>query len=125
MYDGMNTVFRNISALLLIFAAFPAQAATDLEVLPQGQYSCWTAGIATGPAVTDTPPTFSIVRGSSYLSATGSGTYLLASDLLTFTRGPLKDMRLRRTREGFWQQVARDGELGRLKCSRRGAAPLA
>lgn len=103
----------------------PAQAASDLAVLPQGSYGCWTAGVASGPALTDTPPTFTIVRGSSYQSATGTGTYLLASDLLTFTRGPLKDLRLRRNRDGFWQQIARDGELGRLKCSRRGAAPMA
>jgi hypothetical protein len=113
-----------LALIILAAASAPAQAVSDLDVLPQGQYGCWTAGSATGPALTDTPPTFTIVRGSSYESAAGGGTYLLASDLLTFTRGPLKDMRLRRTREGFWQQIARDGEFGRLKCSRRGGAPL-
>lgn len=101
-----------------------AQAGGDLDVLPQGQYGCWTAGSAVGPALTDTPPAFTIVRGSSYESASGGGTYLLASDLLTFTRGPLKDMRLRRTRDGFFQQIGRDGKPGQLKCSRRGGAPL-
>lgn len=119
---------RFASTILAVALATPATApvfaASDLAVLPQGRYGCWTAGIATGPAVTATPPTFTIVRGSSYQSASGGGTYLLASDLLIFTRGPLKDIRLRRTSEGFWQQIARDGELGRLKCSRRGAAPL-
>ncbi|HEU4820650.1 MAG TPA: hypothetical protein VFS87_05785 [Qipengyuania sp.] len=118
-------MIRSAAALFALAFALPAQAVSDLDVLPQGQYGCWTAGSAIGPAVTDTPPTFTIVRGSSYEAAGGGGTYLLASDLLTFTRGPLKDMRLRRTREGFWQQIARDGELGRLKCSRRGGAPLA
>lgn len=115
-------------ALLVVWGLLPATsalAATDLDVLPQGQYGCWTAGIASGPAVTNTPPTFTIIRGSSYQSATGGGTYLLASDLLTFTRGPLKDMRLRRDRDGFWRQIARDGEPGRLKCSRRSGVPLA
>lgn len=113
---------------MLLAAALiaPALAAGDLRTLPPGRYACWTAGDATGPAVVDEPGrSFSIVRGSSYDTATGSGTYLLAGDVLTFTRGPMKDMRLRRTREGFWQQLARDGELGRLKCSRRGAVPMA
>lgn len=123
MYASMTRFSCRIPALLLVLPAIPALAASDLEVLPQGQYGCWTAGVATGPAVNDTPPTFSIVRGSSYSSASGTGTYLLASDLLTFTRGPLKDIRFRRTREGFWQQLARDGELGKLKCSRKGALP--
>lgn len=63
---------------------------------------------------------FTVLRGSSYQSVAGSGTYLLAQDLLTFTRGPFKDMRLRRNKEGYWQQIARDGELQRLKCSRQG-----
>ncbi len=120
------TRLASILAAVALFtpATAPVFAASDLAVLPQGRYGCWTAGTATGPAVTDTPPTFTIIRGSSYQSASGAGTYLLASDLLVFTRGPLKDMRLRLTEDGFWQQIARDGELGRLKCSRRGAASL-
>lgn len=113
-------------ALALCFLAAPlaALAASDLAVLPQGRYGCWTAGTATGPALTENPErSFTIMRGSSYRNAKGSGTYLLASDLLTFTRGPLKDMRLRRSKDGYWQQIARDGEPGALKCSRAGAPP--
>lgn len=115
---------RLVLALALI-AALPAPllAASDLDVLPQGRYGCWTAGTATGPALNDDPEhSFTIVRGSSYQAQAGGGTYLLASDLLTFTRGPLKDMRLRRHKDGFWQQIERDGDLGPMKCSRRGAA---
>jgi hypothetical protein len=118
-------MIRLVFAVLPFALALPAQAATDLDVLPQGSYGCWTAGVASGPAVLDTPPRFTIIRGSSYRSEAGGGTYLLAGDILTFTRGPLKDMRLRRTRDGFWQQIARDGELARLKCSRRGAVSRA
>ena len=119
-------MIRFAAVLMTVALASPTLAASDLSVLPQGRYGCWTAGIASGPAVVDEPSkSFTIVRGSSYQSEAGGGTYLLASDILTFTRGPFKDMRLRRTREGFWQQIARDGELGRLKCSRRGAVPLA
>lgn len=118
-------MIRSVLAFCLLAAPLAAEAGSDLSVLPQGRYACWTAGVATGPAVTDDPEhSFTIERGSSYRSVAGIGTYLLASDLLTFTRGPLKDMRLRRSREGFWQQIARDGELERLKCSRTGAAPV-
>jgi hypothetical protein len=113
------------SALACIALALPlaAQAASDLDVLPQGRYGCWTAGSASGPAV-HPQSEFTVVRGSSYRSEAGNGTYLLASDVLLFTRGPLRDMRFRRSKDGFWQQLSRDGELGRLKCSRTGAAPL-
>lgn len=111
--------------LVLAALALPtaAQAATDLSVLPLGRYGCWTAGSASGPAV-NPQSEFTVVRGSSYLSEAGKGTYLLASDLLLFTRGPLKDQRFRLAKDGFWQQIARDGELGRLKCSRTGAARM-
>lgn len=119
-------MIRPALALCCLTVPFAVLAASDLAVLPQGRYGCWTAGVATGPAMTDAPQrSFTIVRGSSYHSEGGVGTYLLASDLLTFTRGPLKDTRLRRHKGGYWQQIARDGELEPLKCSRRGAAPTA
>ena len=109
-------------AVITLLAAAQATAATDLSVLPQGRYGCWTAGVATGPAVNANPErSFTIVRGSSYESMAGGGTYLLASDMLTFTRGPFKDLRLRKSKDGYWQQVARDGEFEQLKCSRIGA----
>ena len=109
-------------AAVLLALPCAAQAASDLDVLPQGRYGCWTAGSASGPAV-NPQSEFTVVRGSSYLSEAGGGTYLLASDILLFTRGPLKDMRFKRSGNGFWQQLSRDGELQSLKCSRIGAAP--
>ena len=121
-----RAMIRPVLAMVALFAAVPAGAATDLSVLPQGRYGCWTAGVATGPATIGNPErSFTIVRGSSYESMAGGGTYLLASDLLTFTRGPFKDLRLRKSKDGYWQQIARDGEFAALKCSRLGAAPTA
>lgn len=100
-------------------------AASDLSVLPPGRYDCWTAGSATGPATTTVPERdFAIERGSSYRNAAGGGTYLLADGLLTFTRGPLKDMRLRHSKEGFYQEIDRNGALMPLKCSRAGGLPM-
>ena len=123
-----RSVFPSAVAFLLVPAmlmpATAALAAGDLSVLPRGRYGCWTAGVASGPATNGVGErSFTISRGSSYASPAGGGTYLVASDLLTFTRGPLKDWRLRRNRDGYWQELARDGEPGRLKCSRTGAAP--
>ena len=119
-------MIRPALAIVALLLAGQAVAASDLSVLPQGRYGCWTAGVATGPPVSDNPKrSFTIVRGSSYESMAGGGTYLLASDLLTFTRGPFKDLRLRKSKDGYWQQLARDGELEPLKCSRIGAAPIA
>jgi len=112
-----------LAALIALTLAPAAHAASDLSVLPLGRYGCWTAGSASGPAI-NPQNEFTVVRGSSYLNPAGRGTYLLASDILLFTRGPLKDMRFKRAKDGFWQQLARDGELGRLKCSRTGAAPM-
>lgn len=113
---------RSIPALFLAAAASSVQAAGDLSVLPQGRYGCWTAGSASGPAV-NPQSEFTVVRGSSYVNEDGRGTYLLASDILLFTRGPLKDMRFKRSKGGFWQHLASGGGLQPLKCSRTGAAP--
>lgn len=117
-----GAMIRSAPALALLALSSGALAASDLGVLPQGRYACWTAGSASGPA--EVPHSeFVVVRGSSYRNELGRGTYLLASDVLLFTRGPMKDMRFRRSKDGFWQQLSRDGEPGRLKCSRTGAAP--
>lgn len=108
-----------LPALMLTLLPAVAHASSDLSVLPQGRYGCWTAGSASGPAV-NPQSTFTVLRGSSYRNDAGTGTYLLANDVLLFTRGPLKDMRLRRSKDGFWQEITSGGEIGRLKCSRTG-----
>lgn len=116
-------------ALLAALSAlgFAPAAANDVAVLPLGRYACATPGTAAGATVIDVPDRgFTVVRGSSYITADGAGgTYLLASDMLTFTRGPLVNLRLRKTREGLWREVGQDGTSGRLRCSRVGgiAAP--
>ncbi len=115
-------MLRTALTLLALSLPFAAQAASDLSVLPQGRYGCWTAGSAGGPAVSPQSE-FIVVRGSSYVNGDGRGTYLLAGDILLFTRGPLRDMRFKRSKDGFWQHLASSGALQPLKCSRTGAAP--
>lgn len=98
-------------------------AATDLEVLEQGRYACALPGDATGPALRSMGEhDFTVTLGSSYSSAAGDGTYLLAGDLLTFTRGPFKDESFRRTESGLWRQFDEKGGTGRLTCNRIGPA---
>lgn len=120
MVAGMK---HALLALMLPLLPAVAHASSDLSVLPQGRYGCWTSGSASGPAV-NPQSSFIVLRGSSYRNDAGKGTYLLANDTLLFTRGPLKDMRLRRSKDGFWQQISSSGEIGRLKCSRNGSVLL-
>ena len=53
-------------ALALAALALPAaaQGASDLDVLPQGRYGCWTAGSAVGPAV-NPQSEFTVVRDNT------------------------------------------------------------
>ena len=93
--------------------------ARDIGVLPQGQYQCALPGDAAGRAYVDMPDlSFRIASASRYSHVSGKGIYLLEGDTLVFTRGPLKDMRLRRVGGGMLQQVKSDGTLGRVRCHR-------
>lgn len=102
----------------------PAHAQGRLALLTPGEYVCALPGDAAGAAwVEQDGKRFSITSGSSYRTAKGGGTYLMEGKLVTFTRGPMKNMKLMRLGSGLLQQVDRDGKLGRLRCHRAG--PLA
>lgn len=117
-----------ILAPLLLAAAQSAAMDTPLPLedgrigtLEHGRYTCGRPGDAAGPSVHALPElTFTVVGGSSYQSERGGGTYLLAGNTLTFTRGPLKDMRYQRTTMGLWREIAPDGSAGAIRCSRVG-----
>lgn len=126
--SGTHTIMISKTALLAacglaLFGADLANAgARDrIGTLPQGRYECGLPGDATGQAwVVDPAFNFSIASASRYDSAKGMGTYLLVGHDVIFTRGPMKDMRMRRHASGLLQQVDADGELGRLRCHRVG-----
>jgi len=104
-------------------AALPAMVHADgpLGTLPVGRYQCSLPGDASGAAwVPIEGKRFSIKNASRYLSPQGSGTYLLAGDELTFTRGPYKDERYRRTSTNILRMRNADGSLGRMRCVRTG-----
>lgn len=98
-----------------------AGARDRIGTLPQGRYECGLPGDATSQAwVVDPAYNFTIASASRYDTARGMGTYLLTGQDVIFTRGPMKDMRLRRQPSGLLQQIDDDGTPGRLRCQRVG-----
>ncbi len=102
-------------------AASPALAQGRLGLLPQGEYICALPGSADGSAWQEVEGrNFAITGASSYTAGNGSGTYLLEGKRITFTRGPMKGMRMMRVSSGMLQEVDRSGKLSRLRCHRAG-----
>lgn len=101
--------------------AAPSLAQGRLGLLAQGEYVCALPGDATGAAWNEQPArNFAITGASSYRARNGGGTYLLEGNRVTFTRGPMKGMRLMRLGSGLLQVVEKDGGLGRMRCHRAG-----
>ena len=119
--EGMTVrAFAFVLALCsAILAATKATAAHDIGVVPQGRYQCALPGDAEGRAYVAMPDlSFRISSASRYSHVSGKGVYLFDGHMLIFTRGPLKDMRLRRIPGGLFQQVKSDGTPGRVRCNR-------
>ncbi|NNC59623.1 MAG: elongation factor P [Erythrobacter sp.] len=104
-----------------LMAPLAAHGAGPLSTLPVGRYECSLPGDAGGsPWIPVEDKRFSIKNASRYLSAEGSGTYLLSGDDLVFTRGPMKDERYRRVGTTMLRTLNPDGSLGRMRCVRTG-----
>lgn len=118
----MKKLATAIAATMLVGAlAAPLSAQGRLGLVEQGEYVCALPGDATGAAwIVQEGRGFSIVEGSSYRTERGNGTYLAEGRQITFTRGPLKGMKLMRLGSGLLQEIGRDGKLGRLRCHRAG-----
>lgn len=120
----MVRILASIASVLIAPFASPIAAhaaAAPIGVLPQGQYQCALPGDADARAYVPVPDlSFRIGSASRYSHISGKGVYLLEGDTLVFTRGPLKDMRLRRMPGGLLQQLTSDGRLGRVRCNRVG-----
>ena len=110
-----------ILVALAALAATPALAQGRLGLLPQGEYICALPGSADGSAWNEVVGrNFAITGASSYSAGNGSGTYLMEGKRITFTRGPMKGMRMMRVSSGLLQELGRDGKLGRMRCHRTG-----
>ncbi|MEZ5679723.1 MAG: elongation factor P [Erythrobacter sp.] len=115
--------FATLAAAILLAGAStgPLAAQGRLGLVEQGEYICALPGDATGAAwIVQEGKGFAIIEGSSYRTERGSGTYLAEGRQVTFTRGPLKGMKLMRLGSGLLQEIGRDGKLGRLRCHRAG-----
>lgn len=108
-------------ATAIALSATPALPQGQLGLLPQGEYVCALPGSAAGAAWNELPGRgFAITGASSYRAGNGTGTYLLEGQRVTFTRGPMKGKQMIRVSSGMLQEVDRDGNLGRLRCTRSG-----
>ena len=108
-------------AALATLVAAPVAAQGRLGLLPQGEYVCALPGSAASSAWTEVQGrNFAITGASSYKAGNGAGTYLLEGKRVTFTRGPMKGMRMMRVASGMLQEVDRAGKLGRMRCHRAG-----
>ncbi len=116
----LNSILALGAAVTAVLST-PAHTQGRLELLPPGEYVCALPGDAAGGAwIEQTGKGFSVTGGSTYRTANGGGTYLMKGKLVTFTRGPMKNMQLMRLGSGMLQQVDREGRLGRLRCHRTG-----
>lgn len=111
-------------SVLLITAITPAttmaQSTGKLGTLPHGIYQCSLPGDAEGAAFVDLPgKQFIIDNASSYHTSDGSGTYLFTGNRVVFTRGPMNGMRFERTSSQTLRWLDEQGELSRVRCTRR------
>ena len=118
--NAMKRFTFPVLAIAALVAA-PSLAQGRLGLLPQGEYVCALPGNASGTAWNEVEGrNFAITGASSYKAGNGSGTYLLEGKRVTFTRGPMKGMKMMRVSSGMLQEVGRDEKLGRLRCHRAG-----
>jgi hypothetical protein len=111
-------------AVLAGSLAASAAAQTRLDTLQQGRYECALPGSAAGAAwIVQRQKGFDIASASTYRTMAGSGTYLLTDNIVTFTRGPMKDMRMKQHGSGLLQELRSDETLGPLRCHRKSALP--
>lgn len=114
----LRGIFLGCAALVVAIAS-PIGAQGRLGLLPQGDYVCALPGNAAGAAwVEDTSRQFTVTSASSYRTEKGTGTYLLEGRSVTFTRGPLKGIRLMVLNSGLLQEVDEGGRMSRLRCHR-------
>ncbi|WP_202389831.1 elongation factor P [Parapontixanthobacter aurantiacus] len=109
-----------VASASLAYAPLHAAPGGSLGTLPRGDYVCGVPGYAGGKAwIERDEANFRIVNGSSYRTPEGRGTYLLAGDNVRFTRGPMKGRTFLRETMNRLREIGNDGELGRMRCSRR------
>jgi|GEM_PF-380048 len=130
MIDRQNMKTNPALAVSLALAALvstgmPAHAfdGSTLKTMPHGAYQCSLPGnAAVAPLRYVVEESFTIGSSSSYFTTEGRGNYLLKGKSFTFTSGPKRGQKFRQTGTHELQQIESDGTLGKMICSRTGAA---
>lgn len=105
--------------LIALLATSPALAAPGgvLGTLPIGRFTCETGGDVSGPASNHLPELdFAVVRGSSYDTPKGAGTYLLVEKNMVMTSGPMKGRKFHRISPRYLRELDSDGKEGPVRC---------
>ena len=105
--------------VLAIAVSAPALAQGPVGTVARGQYVCELPGNASGDVGIEQPEeNFSIVSGSRYSTAEGTGTYLRRGDRVMMTSGPRNGASYAVISDGFLRKIE-NGEPGRLRCIRQ------
>jgi hypothetical protein len=111
--------------VLLLGAGLGADAAWarsegPVFTLRSGDFACELPGNAlTKAGLHQAAEDFSILHGSIYRNAQGTGAYLASGDEIRMTTGPKAGERYRRISENFLRKLASDGRDSDLRCIRR------
>jgi hypothetical protein len=116
-----RTMKRALFPLGLAMAG-PALAAPGgpIDTIHRGEYYCKLPGDATGLAgLVVAEEGFTIISGSSYMTPSGGGSYLLTGDELVMTSGPKRGQRFNRISDNFLRKLGADRKESTLRCVRR------
>ncbi len=113
---------KRIAILFGLLCSGPVLAAPGgpIATIHRGDYLCELPGDATGLAGFPVPEEgFTIISGSSYATAQGTGSYLLTGDLLVMTSGPKRGQKFTRLSNNFLRKLDAQGKESTLRCVRR------
>lgn len=90
-----------------------------LFTLRRGSFHCeWPGDAMNAVAYAAPQEDFTILRGSTYATASGRGAYLAAGETITMTTGPLAGQAYRRVSENFLRKLGPAAEETGLRCIR-------
>lgn len=96
-----------------------AQEEGSLQTIRSGDFICELPGSAlTSAGIHQPAEDFSILHGSTYVTATGRGSYLATGEQIRMTSGPKAGQRYRRVSDATLRKLSADGRDSDLRCIR-------
>jgi hypothetical protein len=96
-----------------------AQDEGPLLTIRRGDFICELPGTAlTSAGIRQPAEDFSIRHGSTYVTATGRGSYMASGDQIRMTSGPKAGQRYRRVSDATLRKLSADGRDSDLRCIR-------